>query len=63
MYGEPVDNDAIQNTWYSIVTYVMTDTAGNKRMVNMASYNEAIIRGGLVALFGNLYKVSNEIST
>lgn len=56
-------DDAIQNTWYPIVTYVMTDTAGNKRMVNMASNNETIIRGGLVALFGNLYKVSNEIST
>jgi hypothetical protein len=41
----------------------MTDTAGNKRMVNMASNNKAIIRGGLVALFGNLYKVSNEVST
>ncbi len=56
-------NYAIQNTWYPIITYVMTDTAGNKRMVNMASNNKAIIRGGLVALFGNLYKVSNEVST
>lgn len=56
-------NDAIKNTWDPIVTYVMTDTAGNKRMVNMASNNETIIRGSLVALFGNLYKVSNEIST
>lgn len=56
-------DDAIQNTWYPIVTYVMTDTAGNKRMVNMASNNKTIIRGGLVALFGNLYKVSDEVST
>ena len=61
--GCTVDNNAIQNTWEPIVTYVMTDTAGNKRMVNMASNNETTIRGGLVALFGNLYKVSNEIST
>lgn len=60
--GCTVDN-AIQNTWQPIVTYVMTDTAGNKRMVNMASYNKTIISGGLVALFGNLYKVSDEVST
>ena len=56
-------NDALQNTWNPIITYVMTDTAGNKRMVNMASDNMLFIRGGLVALFGNLYKVSNEVST
>ena len=56
-------NDALQNTWQPIVTYVMTDTAGNKRMVNMASYDKTIISGGLVALFGNLYKVSDEVST
>lgn len=56
-------NDAIQNTWQPIVTYVMTDTAGNKRMVNMASDDKTIISGGLVALFGNLYKVSDEVST
>lgn len=60
--GCTVDN-AIQNTWQPIVTYVMTDTAGNKRMVNMASDDKTIISGGLVALFGNLYKVSDEVST
>lgn len=56
-------NNALQNTWNPIITYVMTDTAGNKRMVNMASYDKTIISGGLVALFGNLYKVSDEVST
>lgn len=61
-YGCTVNN-ALQNTWNPIITYVMTDTAGNKRMVNMASDNMLFIRGGLVALFGNLYKVSNEVST
>ena len=60
--GCTVDNN-IQNTWQPIVTYVITDTAGNKRMVNMASDNKTIISGGLVALFGNLYKVSDEVST
>lgn len=58
-----VDDKNLNLKWPPFVTYVMTDTAGNKRMVNMASNNETIIRGGLVALFGNLYKVSNEIST
>ena len=41
----------------------MTDIAGNKRMVNMASDNEIYIREALIALFGNLYKVSDEVST
>jgi hypothetical protein len=41
----------------------MTDIAGSKRMVNMASDNEIYIREALIALFGNLYKVSDEVST
>lgn len=49
--------------WDPIYTYVITDTAGNKRMVNMASNKINKLRYGLIALFGNLYKVSNEIST
>lgn len=32
-------------------------------MVNMASDNEIYIREALIALFGNLYKVSDEVST
>lgn len=49
--------------WDPIYTYVITDTAGNKRMVNMASNRINKLKYGLIALFGNLYKVSNEIST
>ena len=41
----------------------MTDTAGNKRMVNMASDDYNYMREALIALFGNLYKVSDEVST
>lgn len=60
-------NDNINVTekgyWDPIYTYVITDTAGNKRMVNMASNRITKLKYGLIALFGNLYKVSNEIST
>ena len=58
VYDNQIDN--IQNP---ITTYVMTDIAGNKRMVNMASVNVSQLKEGLLALFGNLYRVSNEIST
>lgn len=58
-YTNPPTNDH----WAWICTYVMTDIAGNKRMVNMASDNEINIREALIALFGNLYKVSDEVST
>lgn len=58
-YTNPPTNDH----WAWISTYVMTDIAGNKRMVNMASDNEIYIREALIALFGNLYKVSDEVST
>ena len=61
--GCTVDDNINENTWYEISTYVMTDSAGNKRMVNMASNNRGRIRNSLIALFGNLYKVSNEVST
>ena len=61
--GCTVDDNINENTWYEISTYVMTDSAGNKRMVNMASNNRGKIRNSLIALFGNLYKVSNEVST
>lgn len=61
--GCTVDGNINENTWYEISTYVMTDSAGNKRMVNMASNNIDRIRKSLIALFGNLYKVSNEVST
>lgn len=61
--GCTVDDNINGNRWYGIGTYVMTDSAGNKRMVNMASNNIAKIRYSLIALFGNLYKVSNEVST
>lgn len=57
-YTDPTHTD-----WAQISTFVMTDIAGNKRMVNMASDNEIYIRQALVALFGNLYKVSDEVST
>jgi hypothetical protein len=56
-------NPPTNTDWAWISTYVMTDIAGNKRMVNMASDNEIYIRGALIALFGNLYKVSDEVST
>lgn len=58
-----VDDKNLNLDWPPFYTYVMADTAGNKRMVNMASYNKTIISGGLVALFSNLYKVSDEVST
>lgn len=58
-----VDDKNLNLNWPPFYTYVMNDSAGNKRMVNMASYNKTIISGGLVALFGNLYKVSDEVST
>lgn len=56
-------NPPTNTSWAWISTYVMTDIAGNKRMVNMASDNEIYIREALIALFGNLYKVSDEVST
>lgn len=56
-------NPPTNTNWAWISTYVMTDIAGNKRMVNMASDNEIYIREALIALFGNLYKVSDEVST
>jgi hypothetical protein len=55
-------NPPTNTNWAWISTYVMTDIAGNKRMVNMASDNEIYIREALIALFGNLYKVSDEVS-
>ena len=58
-----VDDKNLNLKWPPFYTYVMNDSAGNKRMVNMASDNMILIKGGLIALFGNLYKVSNEIST
>lgn len=61
--GCTVNDNINENTWYEISTYVMTDSVGNKRMVNMASNNRGKIRNSLIALFGNLYKVSNETST
>ena len=57
------DHINVVDTWSWINTYVMTDTAGNKRMVNMASDDYSYMKGALVALFGNLYKVSDEVST
>ena len=56
-------NPPTNTDWAWISTYVMTDIAGNKRMVNMASDNRIYIREALIALFGNLYKVSDEVST
>ena len=56
-------NPPTNTDWAWICTYVMTDIAGNKRMVNMASDNTIYIKNALIALFGNLYKVSDEIST
>lgn len=56
-------NPPTNTNWAWISTYVMTDIAGNKRMINMASDNEIYIREALIALFGNLYKVSDEVST
>lgn len=56
-------NPPTNTSWAWISTYVMTDIAGNKRMVNMASDNDIYIRDALIALFGNLYKVSDEVST
>lgn len=56
-------NPPTNTNWAQISTYVMTDIAGNKRMVNMASDNETYIREALIALFGNLYKVTDEVST
>ena len=56
-------NPPANTSWAWISTYVMTDTAGNKRMVNMASDDYSYMREALIALFGNLYKVSNEVST
>lgn len=56
-------NPPANTSWAWISTYVMTDTAGNKRMVNMASDDYNYMREALIALFGNLYKVSDEVST
>lgn len=61
--GCTVNDNINENQWYEISTYVMTDSAGNKRMVNMASNNRGRLKNGLITLFGNLYKVSNEVST
>lgn len=61
--GCTVNDNINKNQWYEISTYVMVDSAGNKRMVNMASNNRGYLRKSLIALFGNLYKVSDEVST
>lgn len=61
--GCTVNDNINENQWYEISTYVMTDSAGNKRMVNIASNNRGRLKNGLITLFGNLYKVSNEVST
>ena len=61
--GCTVNDNINKNQWYEISTYVMTDSAGNKRMVNMASNNRGRLKNSLITLFGNLYKVSNEVST
>lgn len=61
--GCTVNDNINKNQWSEISTYVMVDSAGNKRMVNMASNNRGYLRMSLIALFGNLYKVSDEVST
>ena len=61
--GCTIDDNINDNQWTQISTYVITDSAGNKRMVNMASKNRGYLKDSLIALFGNLYKVSNEVST
>lgn len=58
-----VDDKNLNLKWPPFVTYVMTDIAGNKRMVNMASINGLELRASLIATFGNIYKVSDEVST
>ena len=58
-----VDDKNLNLKWPPFVTYVMTDIAGNKRMVNMASKYGLELRASLIATFGNIYKVSDEVST
>lgn len=58
-----VDDKNLNRKWPPFVTYVMTDIAGNKRMVNMASRDGFELRTSLIATFGNIYKVSDEVST
>ena len=58
-----VDDKNLNLKWPPFATYVMTDIAGNKRMVNMASRDGFELRTSLIATFGNIYKVSDEVST
>ena len=58
-----VDDKSLNLDWPPFYTYVMNDSAGNKRMVNMASKYQGYIKDSLAATFGNIYKVSDEVST
>lgn len=58
-----VDDKNLNLDWPPFYTYVMNDSAGNKRMVNMASKYQGYIKDSLAATFGNIYKVSDEVST
>lgn len=58
-----VDDKSLNLDWPPFYTYVMNDSAGNKRMVNMASKYQGYIKDSLAATFGNIYKVSGEVST
>lgn len=58
-----VDDKNLNLDWPPFYTYVMNDSAGNKRIVNMASKYQGYIKDSLAATFGNIYKVSDEVST